>query len=501
MSSVQVVWFKRDLRVVDHEPLVRAAERGPVLPLYVVEPGLWAEPDRSLRHWRFLRGCLEDLDEALVGLGGRLRIEDREMLSVLEALKREFGAFALWAHEETGTAWTYRRDLAVHAWCRTANVPFTELPQHGVVRRLQDRDGWARRWDRFMARPMEPLPERIAFVPVDGPRPAALPDPLTRGDAQRMQAPGRDRALAVLDSFLERRGEDYTRGMSSPVTGIRQCSRISPYLASGILSMRETAQRARARKQALRDLSKEERGNWGKALSSFTGRLHWHCHFMQKLESEPRIEFENLARTLDGLREEAFDESLFRAWCLGETGYPFVDACMRSLNATGWLNFRMRAMLVSFAAYDLWLHWRRPALHLARQFLDYEPGIHFSQMQMQSGTTGMNTMRIYSPVKQSRDQDPDGTFLRRWVPELAALPTEHLHEPWKAPPLVLQAAGVRLGEDYPEPVVDHGQAVKAARARLAAVRGTQQAREERDRNVEKHGSRRRPRRHAGGGRA
>jgi deoxyribodipyrimidine photo-lyase len=137
---------------------------------------------------------------------------------------------------------------------------------------------------------------------------------------------------------------------------------------------------------------------------------------------------------------------------------------MRSLRATGWLNFRMRALLVSFAAYHLWLHWRAPGLFLARQFLDFEAGIHWSQMQMQSGTTGINTLRIYSPTKQLQDHDPQGVFVRRWVPE------------W--------------GTDaYPAPIVDERVAAQAAKERMYGLRKTQDARAEADHIQERHGSR------------
>ena len=159
------------------------------------------------------------------------------------------------------------------------------------------------------------------------------------------------------------------------------------------------------------------------ALHSFSGRLRWHCHFMQKQQDEPATEHRNFARSHDGLRagdgvnDEPVDRVRLQAWSEGCTGYPMVDACMRQLCATGWLNFRMRALRVSFAAYHPWLHRRQPRLHLARQFLDFEPGIHWSQMQMQSGTTGINTLRIYSPAKQALDHDPEGDCVRRWVPE------------------------------------------------------------------------------------
>ena len=210
---------------------------------------------------------------------------------------------------------------------------------------------------------------------------------------------------------------------------------------------------------------------------------------MQKLEDEPNIEFHNFAHVYDGLREDEFNHAHFEAWCEGRTGYPMVDACMRSLVATGWLNFRMRAMLVSFASYHLWLHWRPTGIFLARQFLDFEPGIHWSQMQMQSGTTGINTLRMYSPTKQAQDQDPQGLFIRRWVPELYKVPLPYLAEPWKMDVSVQHMAGCTVGVDYPAPIVDDKLAIKAAKDRMYGLRKTLEAREEAGDVQARHGSR------------
>ena len=143
---------------------------------------------------------------------------------------------------------------------------------------------------------------------------------------------------------------------------------------------------------------------------------------------------------------------------------------MRSLVAHGWINFRMRAMLVFFASYDLWLDWRAFKNWLACQFIDYEPGIHHSQVQMQSGMTGINTLRIYNPVKQGQDHDPEGDFIRQWVPELASVETEFIHEPWKMPEQKQVECGCRLRVDYPLPVVDHKEAVRHARSCFSTLR-------------------------------
>jgi len=166
-----------------------------------------------------------------------------------------------------------------------------------------------------------------------------------------------------------------------------------------------------------------------------------------------------------------------------------VDACVAMLRETGGLNFRMRAMLVSVAAYPLWLHWREVGHWLARQFLDYEPCIHWSQMQMQSGATGINTTRVYNPVKQARDHDPHGLFVRRWLPAMRRVPDSWLFEPWRMPADIQDRCGVRLGIDIAEPLVDLEAATRQAKERLHALRGQASVRAAKAVIVEKHGSR------------
>lgn len=227
-------------------------------------------------------------------------------------------------------------------------------------------------------------------------------------------------------------------------------------------------QQARARRLALATLPAHASAGWPRALDAFLSRLHWHCHFIQKLERQPSIEIQELHPATRGLRRT--DPERLAAWSEGRTGVPFVDACMRALHHGGWINFRMRAMLLSFASHHLWIDWRDSGLHLARQFVDYEPGIHWSQCQMQSGTTGINTIRIYNPIKQGLDHDPEGMFLGHWLPELAAVPAAWRHEPWRMDPGTQEACGCRIGADYPAPLVDVAAAAREARERLWGLR-------------------------------
>lgn len=473
-----ILWFKRDLRVADHPALARAAQIGaPVLPLYIVEPELWRQPDADARHYGFLRESLVDLRAQLARLGLRLVIRVGEAVDVFEALRRDHDITHLVSHEETGNGWTYARDRAVAAWARGQGVTWQELPQSGVVRRLRGRDGWADARDRFMAQPLAmaghaPMLEGVAAQPLPGAAALGL-----GADAPARQAGGRAAGLSLLDSFLTTRGQDYRRAMSSPLQGADACSRLSPHLAFGTLSLREADQAAARRAAQVRG-----RGDgWSGGVQSFRSRLAWRDHFIQKLEDEPALEWRCLHPAYEGLRPAQPDAARLAAWQRGETGLPFVDACMRSLIATGWLNFRMRSMLMAVASYHLWLDWRATGQHLARMFTDYEPGIHWSQVQMQSGTTGINTIRIYNPVKQGLDQDPTGAFTRTWLPELADVPDALLQEPWR------WDGASRLR--YPAPVVDVKAAAALARDRVWAVRQGDGFRAQAARVVRKHASR------------
>ena len=492
---MNIVWFKRDLRTVDHAALVAASAGGTVIPLYVVEPPYWQLPDTSARQWAFIRESLLELNFRLTALGAPLIVRTGAVVDVLAELAERFD-ITLHSHEETGNDWTYKRDIAVKRWCEDAGVPWQEQKQFGVFRPLKSRDGWSKKWDALMGQPQYAEPGALE-------RTDLLSDPLPTWRDLAMQddpCPGRQKggrklALKLLDSFLHERGENYRVAMSSPVTGFEECSRLSPYLAYGCISMREAAQALWERQRELKQLAKEgaELGMWRGSMQSFSGRLHWHCHFTQKLESEPSMEFRNLHPGYDGLRPDpernnAANHRMW-AWSEGLMGLPFADACMRALNSTGYLNFRMRAMLMSLSSYHLWLHWRQPGLLYARKFTDYEPGIHWPQVQMQSGTTGMNTVRIYNPVKQGYDQDPTGEFTRRWVPELADVPDRYLQEPWTWP-----EADTVIPRLYPARIVDHEQAARDAKSAIYALRREPGFRETSQAIVEKHGSRKRPQR-------
>lgn len=275
--------------------------------------------------------------------------------------------------------------------------------------------------------------------------------------------------------------------MSSPVTAFESSSRLSPYLTWGNISIKQVYQ---ASVQCAKELKAERVSNgWLGSLSSFQSRLRWHCHFIQKLEDEPGLEFYNANPGFDGLREDEFNKDFFEAWKHGQTGYSLIDACMRCLKETGWLNFRMRAMVTSFASYHLWLHWRETGLYLGKLWIDDEPGIHWSQMQMQSGVTGIDTVRIYSPEKQVLDQDPKGIFIRQWVPELANVPDQYLAQPHTMPPMMQGMLGVDIGKDYPAPIVDSKKAYQLAKRRMFEAKGGVRVRREAQKVLEKHGSR------------
>ncbi|MEM6600439.1 MAG: deoxyribodipyrimidine photo-lyase/cryptochrome family protein [Verrucomicrobiota bacterium] len=503
-----VLWFKKDLRLHDHPALCAAvdaahANQCPLLCLYIYEDQVIHAEDFSRRHLVFINDCLAELQASLREIGQELWTARGEVVEIMHRLHQNYPILHIFSHQETGNAITYRRDIQVKEWGQKQKIAWQELPQNGVVRCLRTRDGWARQWASRMRQELLDVPEKFPQVPqgLDQLLDRSLRSPVSfdlSSDGERqLQRGGSRPAFELLDSFLQRRGKHFTRDMSSPVTAYDACSRLSPYFTYGAISVREAYQLGCDRKLDLKVMKAEKSMPaadlklWNSALRSFLGRLRWHCHFIQKLEDEPELENRNLFRACDGIRENEWNDKYYQAWCEGKTGYPIVDACMRALRATGWINFRMRAMLMSFSSYHLWLHWRKTGLHLARLFTDYEPGIHWPQVQMQSGTTGINSIRIYSPAKQAIDQDPQGIFIRQWVPELQEMPDCYLAEPWNAPAMEQKMNHCLIGIHYSQPVVDHATAYAAAQRRIRASRSPQKARQERQRIYQKHGSRKR----------
>tara|TARA_B100000609_G_scaffold192758_1_gene183272 strand:- start:497 stop:2014 length:1518 start_codon:yes stop_codon:yes gene_type:complete len=495
--AVDVVWFKKDLRTYDHSPLIDAAKSdNTILCLYVLEPERFDLDDVDPIHIEWELNNAIELSKSLEKIGGSLHFEISDIVTTLSKINSNFKIARILSHEETGNSWSYQRDKLVQNWCQKQNISWIEFPTNGVIRTLQDRDLWKRKRDSRMRENLYQPPIISDCIEFQGEIPSMKTLGLKSRRLQNYPEPGQDAALKRLDSFLNEEAKQFQWAISSPTLAVKHGSGLSVYLTAGAISMRRVVQATNVRMEYIRKNKAEikDTTEWLKSLGSFRKRLAWHCHFVQKLEMEDNLDLVAQNPVIDSNLMRVLDEDRFTRWKNGTTGWPFLDACMRQLSSTGWINFRMRAMIMSAASYNLWLPWRATGCHLARQFLDYEPGIHWSQVGMQSGTTGINTIRAYSMTKQGKDQDPTGDYIRKWVPELAMVPTKYIHEPWKMPNELQETISCVIGQHYPEPILDEIESRKEGIKRSYAARSSKESREISKKVLKRHGSRSRPRR-------
>jgi deoxyribodipyrimidine photo-lyase len=484
-TRVNIVWLKRDLRLSDHEPLAQAIKSGITLLYYVFEPLLINDPHYDERHWRFVTQSIEDLNAQLAAFNSRVYVYLGDAIAGLNEMNNTFKIDKLFSHQEVGLLSTYQRDKSVEKWCQAQDIVWHESEFGAVTRGKKNRIDWDKHWRNVMKAPLiEPELSCAALVSVEyiDKLPASILPIAWSIPNEFMLKGGEIWAQRTLQSFLKGRGKGYHFDISKPQASRKSCSRLSPYLAWGNISLREFYQTIL--------ITRSERG-WKRPIDALASRLHWHCHFIQKFESEHQMQWRPVNKAYNDLMYPdihcglSVDERLNK-WKMAQTGYPLVDACMRCLEQTGYINFRMRAMLVSFLCHHLLVDWRLGVMHLAQLFLDFEPGIHYPQFQMQSGVTGTNIIRVYNPVKQSLEKDGDGEFLRKWLPELIELPNEVIHTPWALSPMEQQLYQCQLGEDYPSPMVDINETGKIARDLLWGFRNRFTTKKEGQRILAKH---------------
>lgn len=456
-EEIAVVWLKRDLRLHDNEAIINALNSGKkIFFVYLFEDSLLEDEHYSKRHWDFIKESLNDINSQLEAFNTKVLTINSEVISFFRYAKSILNITEVYSHIETGIYKTFHRDKSFKRFCKNNSIAWIENIHNGVFRGRENRENWKEDWETYMkATQFKFQATEDSFLPIETLESLStnlrIVDLNTESE-KKFQKGGRQTGLMYMKTFFNSRYLYYGKHISKPTEARHSCSRLSPYIAWGNLSVREVFQFAKN----IRPEAKNKR-----ALDAFTSRLRWQAHFIQKFEMECIMEKESLNKGFNKLKKNV-SEQYVKAWEEGKTGIPFIDACMRCLITTGYLNFRMRAMLVSFFTHNLWQPWQEASKYLSKLFLDFEPGIHFPQLQMQAGETGINTIRIYNPVKNGLEHDPEAMFITKWVPEIKNLPLAFKHEPYKMTFLEQKLYNFEVGKEYPKPIVDVGKSRKKA---------------------------------------
>ncbi len=427
---LQVIWYKRDLRIRDHAPLFFASQSGEVLPLFILEPFLFEQDVLTQRHLSFIMESLIDLKQNLNALGLPLYIYIGDAVDVFNLIKETYGPFVLHSHMEHGTSFTYKRDLAVKSLMTTLGITWHEYKTFGVNRaygfkyRLRDFYGWLNEGVYPIPKSIQPFHDsnHILTHSIDD-----LASFKGRGTSVSFFKGGETEGIKRAKSFFNARFKKYQVYINKPALSIHSSSLLSPYLAFGNLSIRMLHLSTQKHLKTIQPQTFIH-----DQLKAFEKRLYWHCHFIQRVEKHPELDRDPWDKKLEGVRIK--DASLLKAFQDGKTGFPIVDACMKALHQRGWINFKQRAMIASFGSNVLLLDWRDVGRVLAGLFIDYEPGIHWSQIQMQAGLNPYRHVPMYDIIKQSHMHDPHATFIHEMLPELSHMPAPDVFTPWQLTP-------------------------------------------------------------------
>ncbi len=450
-----IVWFRRALRTDDNAALLQAMhDAQSVVPLLCVsdDPSYAVLSPRR----RFLQNVIASLDASLRSAGTMLHVRTGDPVSVLPAAVRAYGAVAVYAVALSDPS-SIERDARIERTLKSLGVAFVRVPDR-VLRGPQDvltgartpfrvytpyRNAWMSGVDEIA--PPVPAPGRIA--PVELAEGSFELDRLGWGTPERG---GAKEAHARLRTFMS--GAVGTYGSSRDFPGTDGTSRMSPYLSVGAISIRRLFHAAR---EAAADASGAAR----KGIDTFVNELVWREFYYQVLVHWPhairgpfRPEFADIPWSRD--------EGVFRRWKDGTTGFPIVDAAMRQLRDEGWMHNRARMIVASFLTKDLHLHWQWGEQYFFSQLTDADLASNNGGWQWTAGTgtDASPWFRIFNPVLQGKKFDPDGTYVRRFVPELSRLPAAAIHEPWRLNRQEQEAAGCVIGRQYPAPMVDHAEA-------------------------------------------